>query len=341
VTEAGFSDDGSVSHLNIYDSTISDRKFYFAWEDTFGRSNHDFTDLVTSVEGVECSGAGEPCETGSMGACNAGITHCDGGAIRCMPVVTAEPEVCNGVNDDCNGETDDGATCGDREVCDNGRCVPHCRFADEFVCAAGFECNADDGICVETACRGVTCTGAGQVCRAGVCAAECEGVVCPHGQECFRDRCIDPCASVTCGTGEVCRGGLCVPGCGRCDGVACEGGLTCATPGGECTDPSCPSGCAPGTFCRSGTCVDACEGAICPRGALCAMGECVVPEGEDAGPSTGFDSGPSSGMDAGRSMRSSPSSCGCRVQRARAAEPALWLALGLVGLALSRRRAQR
>ncbi|MBX3250778.1 MAG: DUF4114 domain-containing protein [Myxococcales bacterium] len=196
VSETGFSDDGSVNHLHVYDSTITERKFYFAWEDTFGTSNFDFTDLVTSVDGVECSGAGVSCDTGAQGACGAGVTRCVGSTLECAPIVRAETEVCNGVDDDCDGEVDNGATCPAREVCHDGRCVPNCEVSDEFVCDVGFECDAETGFCVEVACRDVTC-GEGQICRAGVCAGECEGVVCPHGQECFRDRCIAPCVGVS------------------------------------------------------------------------------------------------------------------------------------------------
>lgn len=39
-------------HLIIYQSHITDRKFYFAWEDTYNTSSTDFTDLVTAVEGM-------------------------------------------------------------------------------------------------------------------------------------------------------------------------------------------------------------------------------------------------------------------------------------------------
>ena len=47
----------SVIHLLIYQSMITDSKFYFAWEDIKGGQNTDFTDLVTAVEGVSTSPA--------------------------------------------------------------------------------------------------------------------------------------------------------------------------------------------------------------------------------------------------------------------------------------------
>src|SRR5437764_581961 len=46
----------SFIHLLAYDSTLWPHKFYFAWEDLYaGGGNDDFADLVTSVDGVECS----------------------------------------------------------------------------------------------------------------------------------------------------------------------------------------------------------------------------------------------------------------------------------------------
>jgi hypothetical protein len=298
-------------HLLVYDSRIRERKFYFAWEDTFAAPNNDFTDLVTSVEGVECSGAGADCDTGMMGACGFGVTSCSGGSLSCTPIATAQPEVCNGADDDCDGTPDDGAACGTEEVCDDGRCVPNCLVSDEFVCSGGFTCDGATGRCVETACIGVACD-AGEVCRGGSCFAECEGVICPFGQLCLRDQCVDLCDGIGCAAGEVCRGGVCVAGCGACAGITCLGGLVCATAGAECTDPSCATPCAAGTHCAMGTCVDDCAGAICPRGQSCVRGECVSPGGRDAGVSFG-DPAPLDGgvaMDAGPGARRG---CSCRV----------------------------
>lgn len=274
-------DGNGVVHLLEYDSRIHARRFYFAWEDLFGVSDNEFTDLVTSVDGVECAGAGVTCDTHMPGACGRGVTSCAGGTLTCTAVTTPVMERCNGLDDDCDAMIDEAATCSGTNVCDDGRCVPHCLPTDELTCALGFTCDAS-GLCRETACRGVTC-GATQVCRAGACVAECDGIVCPHGQVCARDQCVDPCAGTTCAAMQVCRGGLCVAGCNLCNGVACAGGLMCLSAGAECVDPTCATGCAAGTFCRAGVCVDACEGAICPRHETCALGQCVVPAVPDAG----------------------------------------------------------
>ena len=63
------------------------------------------------------AGAGDPCTTGLQGACATGYTTCGGGVTSCVPVAEpgAEVETCNGVDDDCDGNTDEdfalGASC--------------------------------------------------------------------------------------------------------------------------------------------------------------------------------------------------------------------------------------
>ncbi len=267
-------------HLLTYASHLSKNKFYFAWEDTYQTKSADFTDLVASVEGVQCTGGGASCDTGKPGACALGVTTCSGGALGCSEAVSPSSEQCNGVDDDCNGAIDDGATCpraGD--VCLDGACVSPCELG-EFKCPFGKSCDASLHKCVETACVGVRCP-TGQLCRGGACGAPCDGIVCPFGQSCIAGACIDPCASTSCAAGQVCRLGRCFAGCAACDGVACGAGTRCESSSGACVDPSCSAPCGPGTHCSSGACVDDCAGAVCPAGQSCAGGRCVDPASAD------------------------------------------------------------
>jgi hypothetical protein len=309
-------DPGYVHLLNLA-SAIAPNRFYFAWEDTFDTTSADFTDLVASVDGVQCSGAGQICDTGKQGVCKEGITECAGGgdSPSCQPLLQPHPEACNGLDDDCNGTVDDGATCpvaGD--VCVNGQCVAHCGSA-ENQCSAPLACDEKSGECVDAKCVGVSCA-ADQVCRGGTCAAACDGVVCPHGQTCVGDACEDLCKGVSCATGQTCIEGACLPSCNACGGATCAAPLQCDATSGACVDPSCAQPCPGGTFCQAGQCVDACQGVKCPGGGTCAAGQCsgTGTGASDAGtpsltnppPAAGGSAGASGDVDGGAGNADSP-----------------------------------
>jgi hypothetical protein len=270
-------------HLLTYDSHLSKTKFYFAWEDLYSGGDNNFTDLVTSVDGVQCSGGGVRCDTGQKGACALGVTECSGGSVTCKPVLGSKAETCNGVDDDCNGKVDDGATCPKAgESCHDGKCVGPCGTG-EFDCDTGKACDSATKLCVDKACVGKACP-SDQVCRNGGCVKPCDGVVCPFGTQCINDQCVNLCAGVACGAGQVCRDGVCFGGCASCSGISCSAGLKCDGTSDDCVDPSCATSCAKGTHCKSGSCVDDCDGAKCPDGTVCAKGACVDPTVADAGP---------------------------------------------------------
>jgi alpha-tubulin suppressor-like RCC1 family protein len=82
----------------------------------------DFDDLshpgATEVcNGVDdnCSGTadeGNPggavsCSTGTPGVCAQGVTSCTGGALRCAPIQGPSAEVCDGLDNNCDGRTDE------------------------------------------------------------------------------------------------------------------------------------------------------------------------------------------------------------------------------------------
>ena len=321
------SGDESFIHLLIFDSHLWPHKFYFAWEDIYNIRNNDFTDFVTSVSGVECAGGGAVCDTGEEGVCEYGVTQCEGETLECIGLYDAEDERCDGLDNNCNGEIDDGAECpGENQICHNGSCVPHCELSDEFTCSWGFICDAETGFCVEEDCQSVDCP-SHQVCRGGHCIGGCDDVVCPHGLSCRLGNCVDPCDGVECVGAQICSEGVCVNGCGQCNGLVCEGSLECNMETGECQDPACAAvDCGPGTHCRGGECVDDCDGAVCPGGQVCEDGRCRwLDEGEDGGPRPDGgpgdggpgdggpgDSGPGEdGGDAGSGDDVNPS-CGCR-----------------------------
>lgn len=359
-SQKGYDPDPGYIHLLNLPGTIAPNRFYFAWEDTFDTTSADFTDLVAAVDGVQCSGAGVACPTGKPGACGLGITLCASGATTptCQGTVQPQPEACNGIDDDCDGTADNGASCpivGD--LCVNGQCVSRCGSA-ENPCSLPLACDQQTGECVDPKCIGVTC-GADQVCAGGTCMAACEGVVCPQGQTCVGASCVDLCAGVTCAGGEACIRGVCLPGCAACGGVTCSAPLTCDATSGRCIDPSCAQPCPSGRICQGGSCVDACKGVVCPLGGVCTNGICSGPgsSGEDGGltlvPPGGASSGGTSGGgtagDGGAANGvagelTQPHGCACAtpgtpraVGRSELAG-ALFAALGLGGLVSRRRR---
>ncbi|WAS89456.1 MULTISPECIES: RCC1 domain-containing protein [unclassified Corallococcus] len=52
----------------------------------------------------------EQCETGLQGVCGEGVTYCTHGAIACVQKQAAAIETCDGKDNDCNGQSDDGIT---------------------------------------------------------------------------------------------------------------------------------------------------------------------------------------------------------------------------------------
>jgi MYXO-CTERM domain-containing protein len=277
----------------IYQSTVDPEGFYMAFEDLAmskddwhstgvpgnnAMNDGDFNDFVFYVSGISCLGGGEACDTGLQGACSLGRTDCaaEGTTGMCRPIITPGPELCDNVDNDCNGMVDEGeGLCDPGQVCDKGTCVGACGTG-EFRSDPGFTCKT--GHCIEDACADKVCE-AGQACRGGVCMNACDGVVCPGGEECQLGRCVDPCKAVTCTGGKVCERGLCVSDC-SCRG--CKDGLVCGADG-KCSDPKCVGVmCGAGERCEAGACVDLCAGVICPGGGACVNGACQAGTGGSA-----------------------------------------------------------
>jgi hypothetical protein len=345
-------------HLLIYNSTVVKNAFYFCWEDLLSGGDNDFDDLVTFVTGLYCTGGGGTCMTGQLGICGDGTMQCQNGALACVPLNMAQPEACNGLDDDCDGDTDEGeGLCPPEHVCHGGTCVPKCG-GEVYQCPPDKVCNKD-GICVDPACEMIQCPD-GQKCVGGTCVGPCDGVQCPYGQVCLVGKCVEVCSKIKCDPEQVCDLGVCVEAC-QCAG--CPMAETCQMDGLCIPDACVGKTCPPGTHCDAmGNCVDDCLGAKCPVGESCVMGDCVPdptpPDdtssatvfmvgggGPGGGPAASGAGGAGGAKTAGAGGNpatddgAAEGGCSCRL--GGQAPSRWWLALGAVAVALARSRAQR
>ncbi|EYF00735.1 vWA domain-containing protein [Chondromyces apiculatus] len=230
------------------------------------------------------------CTDGELGAClGVGTYVCkaDGTGTECVltdPGASPSPEVCNGIDDDCDGliDEDDAGL-----PLDCPTCTPSPEICD------GIDNDCDLSIDEEPDVSQNQPTIYGQ---------DCQPPTAPNDQL--------PCrpGTVLCiNAGPVCVGAvgpqaeLCNGQDDDCDGLAdneapCPGASQCVS--GQCAIP-CDAGefaCPPGLLCKEGFCLKAtCDDITCPSGQVCEEGVCVDPSGTGGGSASGGGTGGTGG----------------------------------------------
>ena len=259
-------------------------------------------------EGFDVGGA---CDNGLTGTCRRlGIKECSPdkmGVTWNLGDAPVSPEICNGIDDDCNGMIDDGplpgvgVDCGIQgqgctkgtTICMNGKivCTATSNPQPEVCNGVDDDCNGiiDDGVfpgvgdaCL---CPGLTQAEVGQgMCRAGrlVCKGMagivCDGCVLPQPEICDgKDNDCDGVGdnAAMCPTGFGCRDGACA--------LLCRAGEFPCPPGYDCTDNYCVPNRCKNVTCSTdkkcdlatGSCVDLCYKVTCLSGQTCAAGKCL------------------------------------------------------------------
>ncbi len=256
------------------------------------------------------SGSNQPCTVPGQpvnSPCAQGLTNCLGGQKGCTQTVFPNPETCNGVDDDCEGQIDNGldglpcdtglkGVCGGpgsgKTQCSSGTstCVPNIAPGSQQETCNGLDDNCDgtvdnvQNIDLECATRNSNASSvATWQCTAGYCAVasctsthrDCDGL---PGNGCEVDTSLDPANCGACHNAcdstngsPYCVSGACKiacnPGYGDCDNNPNNGCETSTT-----TDKSNCGSC--GTVCSSANGTTTCTGGKCVPVCNSGYGDC-------------------------------------------------------------------
>ncbi len=115
------------------------------------------------------------CNTGMPGVCGSGELRCVAGEQQCTQTVFPTAEICDGLDNDCDGIVDEGAVCANEQSCQSGRCCKVDGFDTPSTCVLGSECCSDH---CATHVFGTTCRPAGCLPTGANCSPNCASACC-------------------------------------------------------------------------------------------------------------------------------------------------------------------
>ena len=165
------------------------------------------------------------------GVCKGTLKACVNGQPQC-DAATPQPETCNGLDDDCDGVTDNTSQCDDGDPCTQDQC--NTSGSCKHSAIEGLPCDDGDGCTAPDACAGGKCQPGAQKscddnnpCTKDSCAPLTGCVHNPTDGLCADDG--DPC------TQDLCQGGACAH-------PPSKAGGPCVDDGNPCTDDFCQGG---------------------------------------------------------------------------------------------------
>ncbi len=202
-----------------------------------------------------------PCKkTNQFGTCDGVILACENGEAVC-DAPDAKPEQCNGLDDDCDGQTDEGI-CDDGNDCTIDTCdtAGGCKHKGQ----SGIQCS-DDG----DPCTNDICNEDGQCIHKGVAGVPCDdGSICTQTDKCLAGNCVGG-NNLDCNDNDPCTADGCDPFTGCTHSPASD--AVCTDDGNPCTLDQCQAGQCVHKPNEGGACtddgkpctVDVCKNGIC------------------------------------------------------------------------------
>ncbi len=227
-----------------------------------------------------------PGETAScgVGACRRTLALCESGTRSLCTPGDPVTEICNGIDDDCDGTTDEGCTgtpCITASQCNAGYfCSPQGCLPDKV---PGSACSKNDE-CAGERCDSGFCCASGNCCSADSdCAALSSPADCTSPENCQGHRVIGTCnANFSCETtvveDDTACNGITSNSCGSYPAITCSALGTQSSNQGALCATSCisDSECDGDAHCYAGACVPKFTlGATCSSATQCSSGNCA------------------------------------------------------------------